>query len=156
MKLFRSGRTFFARGSQSKAEDHQHIQPCHVCQEPHMPVLKKGRAQAKVLDWLTIYFLMNTKLKWKEKEREKCKKKNWRKNARVWKREKQRYETTCCLEGCLSPTRTTNNNQKTKAVGFLNNFVFTSPKKETTLKGVEEFRKHFRATRLQDIDGHIG
>lgn len=41
-----------------------------------MPVLKKGRAQAKVLDWLTIYFLMNTKLKWKEKEREKLKKKN--------------------------------------------------------------------------------
>lgn len=66
----------------------------------------------------------------------------------MWKREKQRYETTCCLEGCLSPTRTTNNNQKTKAVGFLNNFVFTSPKKETTLKGVEEFRKHFRATRI--------
>lgn len=61
---------------------------------------------------------------------------------------------TCCLEGC--PAKTANNNQKTKAVGFLRNSVFLSPKKETILKGLEEFRKHFRAIRLQDINGHTG
>lgn len=40
--------------------------------------------------------------------------------------------------------------------GFLNNSVFTSPKKETTLKGLEECRRHFRTIRLQDINGHVG
>lgn len=61
---------------------------------------------------------------------------------------------TCCLEGCLSPAKTANNNQKTKAVGFFSNSVFIPPKKEITLKGLEEFRKHFRTIRLQDINGH--
>lgn len=56
----------------------------------------------------------------------------------------------------LSSNITTNNNQKTKAEGFLNSSVFTSPKKETTLKGLEELRKHFRAIRLQKINTRIG
>lgn len=59
-----------------------------------------------------------------------------------WKSEKQRYQNLL-LEGCLSPARATNNNQKTKAVGLLNSSIFTSPKKETTLKGPDELRKHF-------------
>lgn len=42
-----------------------------------------------------------------------------------WKREKQRYQKLL-LDRCLSPARTTNNNQKTEAVGFLNSSVFIS------------------------------
>lgn len=118
-----------------------------VCQELHMPVLEKGRPQAKVLDLLTVYICNEHKVEMERKRKGKKKKAQNRtaKNEiegkmQGWKREKQRYQNLL-FEGHLSPARATNNNQKTKVVGFLNSSIFTSP--ETTLKGLEELRKHF-------------
>lgn len=119
---------------------------------------KEGKTTGKGFGFADNIFCNEHKVEMKRIKKKKLKtsKKEIEGKMQGYGRGRNKDIGTCSLELCLSPAKTANNNQKTKAVGFLSNSVFLSPKKETTLKGLEEFRKHFRAIRLQDINGHTG
>lgn len=114
-----------------------------------MSVLKKGRPWQRF--WKGFGFADNLFCNEHKVEMERKKKKKSPKPQKKKLKDKMQGRgrgrnkgiRTCCSEGCLCPTRATNNKQKTKAVGFLNNSIFRSPKKETT-KGPWRIQKTFQ------------
>lgn len=73
VKLFGLGSAWFARESQSQAEDRA---------STHVPELMKRRTQPKVFDLLKIYFVMNTELQGKIKGKKKRKKNTPKKKSK--------------------------------------------------------------------------